>query len=118
MRLLLQILVSYSYYEKAEGQKENIEYFIMEGMGIHMEHIALPEGTDFSIVINGDDCSPCTALRPHVTALQSSIRGLSAVWGSQRITVLQRAENSGMDIAAHNVRTFCDWHWATCVWPP
>lgn len=65
----------------------------------------MPAATDFSIVVNGDECSPCTALSPYLSALDISLEGVSAAWGSQRITVLHRVENFGMDIAAHNVRT-------------
>ena len=97
--------MSYSYYEKDKGQKENLEYFILEGLGINGMRTRLPAATDFSIVVNGDECSPCAALSSSVTALNISLEGVHAAWGSQRITVLHRVENSGMDIAAHNVRT-------------
>ena len=60
--LPFQVLVSYSYFEKDEGQKENLEYFILEGLGINGMRTRLPAATDFSIVVNGDECSPCAAL--------------------------------------------------------
>ena len=37
--------------------------------------------------------------------LDMTVGGVKAAWGSERITVLHRIENSGMDIAAHNVRS-------------
>ena len=97
------MLVSYSYYEKDEGQKENLEYFILEGVGINGEQVSMPAATDFSIVVNGAHCSPCSAL--HLRALDVTLVGIHAAWGNQRITVLHRMQNSGMDIAAHNVRS-------------
>ncbi len=100
---LVQVLVSYSYFEKDEGQRENFEYFILEGLGLNGVHTRIPAATDFSIVVNGDDCSPCTALSPYLDPLDISLKGVSAAWGSTRITVLHRVENFGMDIAAHNV---------------
>ena len=102
---LLQVLVSYSYYEKDEGQKGNLEYFLLEGLGINGIGTKLPAATDFSIVVNGDMCSPCAALSSSVTALNVSLEGVHEAWGGQRITVLHRVENFGMDIAAHNVRS-------------
>ena len=102
----VQVLVSYSYFEKDEGQRENFEYFILEGLGLSGANSRMPAATDFSIVVNGDECSPCTALSPYLDALDISLEGVSAAWGSPRITVLHRVENFGMDIAAHNVRCF------------
>lgn len=102
-RDLVQVLVSYSYFEKDEGQRENFEYFILEGLGLNGVRTRMPAATDFSIVVNGDECSPCTALSPYLNALDISLEGVSAAWGSPRITVLHRVENFGMDIAAHNV---------------
>ena len=99
------MLVSYSYYEKDDGQRQNFEYFILEGLGLNGMRTKMPAATDFSIVVNGDECSPCTALSPYLSALDISVEGVSAAWGSQRITVLHRVENFGMDIAAHNVGT-------------
>ena len=100
----MQVLVSYSYFEKDEGQMQNFEYFILTAMGTHGERNRLPVATDFSIVVNGDSCSPCATLIPHVSVLDISFPGLSAAWGGPHITVLHRIDNFGMDIAAHNVR--------------
>ena len=97
------MLVSYSYYEKDEGQRQNFEYFILEGLGLNNMRTKMPAATDFSIVVNGDECSPCTALSPYLNALDISQEGVSAAWGSPRIVVLHREDNFGMDIAAHNV---------------
>ena len=96
--------MSYSYFEKDDGQMQNFEFFILEGLGINGISRKMPAATDFSIVVNGDECRPCTALSPHVDALDVSLEGVSAALGSPRLTVLRRIENAGMDIAAHNVR--------------
>jgi len=98
------VLVSYSYFEKDEGQMQNFDYFILSAMGIHDERNRMPVATDFSIVVNGDNCSPCATLSPHVSALDISLAGVSAAWSGPHITVLHRIDNFGMDIAAHNVR--------------
>ena len=102
----LQVLVSYSFFEKDEGQRQNFEYFIMEGLGLSGMRIRMPTATDFSIVVNGDECTPCAALSPHLSAMDITLEGVSAAWGSARINVLHRVENFGMDIAAHNVCSY------------
>ena len=104
-QLLMQVLVSYSYFEKDEGQMQNFEFFILSAIGIHGGRDKMPVATDFSIVVNGDSCSPCATLSPHVSVLDISLPGVSAAWAGLHITVLHRIDNFGMDIAAHNVRT-------------
>jgi len=100
----LQVLVSYSYFEKDEGQRENFKYFLLAGMGIHGNDVTLPKAADFVIVISGKACTPCDALYSHVGRQDVSVAGVSAVWTSPRLAILQRSENVGMDFAAHNVR--------------
>ena len=102
----LQVLVSYSYFEKDEGQRENLKYFLLAGMGIHDNDFTLPTAADFVVVISGKTCSPCDVLHSHVERQDVSVDGVSAVWSSPRLAILQRSENVGMDFAAHNVRFF------------
>jgi len=99
-----QVLVSYSYFEKDEGQRENLKYFLLAGMGIHRNDVTLPKAADFVMVISGKACTPCDALYSHVGRQDVSVAGVSAVWTSPRLAILQRSENVGMDFAAHNVR--------------
>ena len=96
------MLVSYSFFEKDRGQLQNFEFFIAAGMGIEKSHTSMPRATDFSIVVNGDECSACGALSGLVEAQHTPPSGISAVWSSQRITVLHRTTNVGMDLGAHN----------------
>ena len=101
-----QVLVSYSYFEKDDGQRDNLKYFMSAGMGIRESHATLPAETDFVITISGDACSPCRILFRRLNKRDITIEGVSAVWsmnGNTRLTILQRTENVGMDFAAHNV---------------
>ena len=100
-----QALVSYSYYEKDDGQKENLDFFILRGMGISEQGAMLPQATDFSIVVSGEHCAPCHSFNSLVREHEVAVEGVAAAWSSQRLTVLHRSVNMGMDFAAHNVRT-------------
>ena len=102
--MLMQVLVSYSYFEKDAGQRDNFGFFILAGMGISAAGHDMPLETDFSIVISGHHCAPCGVLRGLVRERQSSVDGAAEIWKSSRIAVLHRSENLGMDFAAHNVR--------------
>ena len=99
-----QVLVSYSYYEKDVGQRENFRFFISAGMGIRANGHDMPIATDFSIVISGAYCAPCDLFRGLVQEQRCLIEGATALWENSRVAVLHRIENEGMDFAAHNVR--------------
>ena len=107
LEVLAQVLVSYSYFEKDEGQKENFHYFILAGMGMSKEGLKLPLATDFSLVVSGDTCGPCGVFSGLVQESRLTVDGVAEIWDSARIVVLHRSENNGMDFAAHNV---CDTH--------
>ena len=101
------MLVSYSYFEKDETQEANFRYFQTVAMGID-SIFTVPEGIKFVVVQNGPDCGPCSALdrllqyRQDVTdALTPHLK--AAFTGNSHFDMLHRAENEGMDIAAHNV---------------
>ena len=98
-----QVLVSYSYYEKDISQKENFEYFISAGMGVRKTGSQLPGETDFSIVVSGDRCTPCSALTALVQVRQPHQAGILALWEGYGLTVMHKP-NAGMDFGAHNVR--------------
>ena len=101
------VLVSYSYFEKDKIQEDNFRFFLTVGVGIESLYEA-PEHADFVVVQNGPQCTPCSvwdhmleyrqditdALAPHAKA---------AFVGPSHPTLLLRAENIGMDIAAHNI---------------
>ena len=104
----MQVLISYSYFEKDEGQRHNLEYFMSAGMGIQGKYAFWPADMDFVITISGDECSPCCNLYWRLNKSDIPIEGVSAMWsmnGSTTLTILQRTENVGMDFAAHNVLT-------------
>ena len=101
---VMQLLVSYSFYEKDEGQRRNFEYFITAGMKVlNGRQSALPAGVDFGIIISGHLCTPCAALQGLVHERRLLLDGVAATWDSRRIAILHRSENTGMDFAAHNV---------------
>lgn len=113
----VQVLVSYSFFEKDPGQRDNFEYFIMEGIGIHNGCQNIPQGIQFSVVISGDLCSPCSLLTPLLTKTSEVPDGVAAAMSSHQITLLYRTENFGMDIAAHNVSAHASYllcNFATC----
>lgn len=98
------VLVSYSYFEKDEIQKENMDFFLTVGLGF--EKGARPVlNTDFIIVVSGEACTPCDAL--HARALNElSVEHsdeLSRAYAGPELTLLFRVENVGMDFGAHNV---------------
>ena len=99
----MQALVSYSFYEKDDGQRRNLEYFITAGMNVFKgRQPVLPTRTAFSIVISGELCTPCAALQGLVHKRELYLDGVAAAWDSSRVAILHRSENSGMDFAAHN----------------
>jgi hypothetical protein len=87
------LLVSYSYFEKDEVQRSNMEFFMAAGMGIK-SLIPAPSNTEFVIVISGDTCSPCTTLMPLVLPVPdiSHMPQLSKAWESTggNLAILQR----------------------------
>ena len=104
-RLLGPVLVSYSYFEKDEVQLANADFFFAVGMGINSA-IPPPEQTDFVVVISGELCAPCQALRPFLKEDPDYKRfpaTLAGAWSVPGAALLQRTENEGMDFAAHNV---------------
>ena len=97
------MLVSYSYYEKDNGQKENFDFFILAGIGVHGTAAELPLATDFSIVVSGDRCTPCSALDALVQERRPHQGTMLALWEGHRLSIIHKS-NAGMDFAAHNVR--------------
>jgi hypothetical protein len=102
------VLVSYSYFEKDSIQRSNMEFFMAVGMGIFSQ-LPAPANTDFVVVISGGLCTPCKALMPMLKPVPESelMPAISAAWSKAGLTILQRTENEGMDIAAHNATV--DW---------
>ncbi len=75
------VLVSYSYYEKDQIQKSNMEFFMAVGMGLFSQ-LPAPAATDFVIVISGGKCTPCKAIMPMLKAVPDSalLPTISAAW--------------------------------------
>lgn len=108
------VLVSYAYYEKDKIQEANMNFFMTVGMGMSV-HFETPRGTDFALVINGNACTPCQALRPYLQReSRSRIQGVSEIWSNRDIVMLHRSENEGMDFAAHNVNVPFTTYLADC----
>lgn len=95
------VLVSYSYFEKDQIQKRNLEFFLAVGFGYNSKFKA-PANTDLIIVINGAECLPCVNLLPIVQQVEPLIDDVSTAWTGERLTMVKRKENEGMDFAAHN----------------
>lgn len=100
------VLVSYSYFEKDAIQKKNLEFFLSVGFGYNSK-FAAPANTDLIIVINGAECLPCVNLLPIVQQVEPLSDEVTTAWTGERLTMLKRRENEGMDFAAHN--TSMDW---------
>ena len=101
------VLVSYSYFEKDDTQEANFRYFQTVAMGIDSIY-SVPEGIDFVVVQNGPNCGPCSALDRMLRYRQDITDALkphlsAAFTGHHHFDLLHRAENEGMDIAAHNI---------------
>ena len=99
------ILTSYSYFEKDRVQLANFQFFISVGMGVSSTYRA-PSNTDFSIIVNGNKCTPCKSLSHMVkddAAAAMVLPTVSRAWSGKGLLMLQRKENEGMDFAAHNV---------------
>ena len=99
------ILTSYSYFEKDSVQLANFQFFISVGMGISSTYKA-PANTDFVVVINGPQCTPCKSLSHMLSddeAAANVLPTVSSAWTGKGLTMFQRIENEGMDFAAHNV---------------
>ena len=102
-----RVLVSYSYFQKDEIQRQNFDFFLAVGMGISAKFHA-PNHTEFVLVINGDVCDPCAKLLPYLEEDKryKNVPNIQKAWGSADIALLKRRENEGMDFAAHNVSLF------------
>ncbi|KAL4421190.1 hypothetical protein ABPG77_010065 [Micractinium sp. CCAP 211/92] len=96
------VLVSYSFFEKDAVQRDNFDFFITIGMGVD-NRFGGPANTDFVVVVNGKVCRPCARLYPMLQEVPALLPSLSAVYEGQGLAVLKRAENEGMDFAAHNI---------------
>lgn len=83
-------------------QRENFDFFITLGMGLD-SRFGSPQSTDFVIVVNGKVCRPCSRLYPLLQEAPPLLPTLSAVYAGEGVAVLKRAENEGMDFAAHNI---------------
>ena len=98
-------LVSYSYFEKDDVQRFNMEFFMAVGMG-QSPRFKPPQATDFVVIISGEKCSPCKQLLPSLVETHSGTRNfpeISQAWSVPGLTMLQRTQNEGMDFAAHNI---------------
>jgi hypothetical protein len=75
------VLVSYSYFEKDQIQRSNMEFFMAVGMGMFSQ-LTPPANTDFVIVISGDMCTPCKALMPMLKPVPEAelLPAVSAAW--------------------------------------
>ena len=62
------VLVSYSYFEKDIIQRSNMEFFMAVGMGVFSQ-LPAPRATDFILIVSGEQCTPCKALMPLLTAV-------------------------------------------------
>lgn len=98
------VLVSYSYFEKDAIQKQNLDFFLLLGVGLGKAGRRLLN-TDYSIVVSGDSCTPCERLYPHAQQKESvtQSKDLREAFTGPGMTLLFRKENVGMDFAAHNV---------------
>ena len=83
-------------------QRDNFDFFITIGMGVD-NRFGGPANTDFVVVVNGKVCRPCARLYPLLQEVPALLPSLSAVYEGQGLAVLKRAENEGMDFAAHNI---------------
>ena len=73
------------------------------GMGLDNRYGG-PAAADFVVVVNGKVCRPCARLYPLLQEAPSPLLpSLSAAYVGQGLAVLKRAENEGMDFAAHNI---------------
>ena len=75
------VLVSYSYFEKDQIQRSNMEFFMAVGMGLFSQ-LPAPANTEFVIVISGGMCTPCKALMPMLKAVPESdlLPAVAAAW--------------------------------------
>lgn len=75
------VLVSYSYFEKDQIQRSNMEFFMAVGMGLFSK-LPAPANTHFMIVISGGKCTPCKALMPMVRPVPEAdlLPAVSAAW--------------------------------------
>ena len=83
-------------------QASNFDFFITMGMGFKNQRGG-PAATQFVVVVNGEQCSPCARLYPALHEEPAALDSLSSAHVGRSVTVLQRVENEGMDFAAHNI---------------
>ncbi|KAK9843381.1 hypothetical protein WJX84_009886 [Apatococcus fuscideae] len=74
-------LVSYSYFEKDDVQRFNMEFFMAVGMG-QSPRFKPPQATDFVVIISGEKCSPCKQLLPSLVETHSGTRNFPEAQGS------------------------------------
>lgn len=86
----------------ARLQRENFDFFVTIGMGLE-SRFGSPLATDFVVVVNGKVCRPCARLYPLLQEAPPLLPSLSAAYAGEGLAVLKRAENEGMDFAAHNI---------------
>ncbi|GAX85977.1 hypothetical protein CEUSTIGMA_g13393.t1 [Chlamydomonas eustigma] len=95
------ILISYAYYEKDAIQRSNFELFLKLGTDLSPtgQHI------HWNFVISTETCSPCRNIFTKASAYTQGPEHLgvrkATTQGSR--TLIYRTENTGMDIASHNV---------------
>jgi hypothetical protein len=87
------VLVSYSYFEKDQIQRSNMEFFMAVGMGLFSQ-LPAPANTDFVVVISGGMCTPCKALMPMLKPVPEAdlLPAVSAAWSKVRGPVAQGAQ--------------------------
>lgn len=59
--LKAEIAISYSYFQKDDGQRDNFDFFIDHGIG-GLRRYPLLQNTDVVIIVSGSECSPCSKL--------------------------------------------------------
>lgn len=97
-------LVLYAYFEKDAIQVRNFEFFIRKGIGIgDMGATSILGNAHVAMTVNGELCSPCASILPHLSRAESRTDAIQSAWAGDQLTLLYRKKNVGMDIAAHNV---------------
>lgn len=103
------VLVSYSYYEKDQIQKSNMEFFMAVGMGLFSQ-LPAPAATEFVIVISGGKCTPCKAIMPMLKAVPDSalLPTISAAWTKVSGVVIHACSAHEVDWLVHPM-ALSDW---------
>lgn len=106
------VLVSYSYFEKDQIQRSNMEFFMAVGMGLFSQ-LPAPANTHFVIVISGGKCTPCKALMPMVRPVADGdlMPGIAAAWVKVSVS-LQRIDAASAAVSCKALPL--PWNWPPC----